>query len=180
MAWLTPEDCLAGSPIRLRPPRWDEMAFVKRLWSDPATMAAVGGPCELSNARTREWYARMVDPGSREHCYCLILNEQDRPVGEVSFHQLDESMHATLNIKVLACERGKGYGRKALLVFLDFFFHRVGGRCMNDDVGPANTAGQRLLLEAGFEQDSGRTDVCLQRMTRERFTALRAGGSGQR
>lgn len=134
-------------------------------------MAAVGGPCEMPEDRARDWYARMVEPGCREDCYCLIFSEHQQPVGEVSFHRLDANMHATLNIKVLASERGKGYAREALPVFLDFFFNRVGGRCMADDVALDNLAGQQLLLGFGFEQDPLRKDVCLLCMTRGKFNA---------
>jgi RimJ/RimL family protein N-acetyltransferase len=172
MAWLTSDDCLRGDRVRLRPPRLEETAFIKRLWSDPATMAAVGGPCELTDERAREWFGRMVDPGSCEHFYCAIFNESDQPVGEASFHRLDEKMQATLNIKILACQRGKGYAGEALLVFLGFFFTRVGGRLIVDDVGLDNVAGQQLLRRLGFEQDLSRTGVCLLRMTRDRFHAL--------
>ncbi len=180
MHWLTPQEHLRGPRVTLRPPRWDEMSFIRRLWSDPDTMAAVGGPCDLSDERARDWYGRMVDPGSREHCYCVIFNESEGPVGEISFHRLDANMRATLNIKVFATERGRGHGREALLLFLDFFFHRVGGQCMEDDVAPANTGGQQLLLQAGFEQDRARRDACLLRMTRQRFLARYGGGDVER
>jgi RimJ/RimL family protein N-acetyltransferase len=172
MGWMKTDECLCGRRVRLRPPRWEEMLFIRRLWSDPATMAAVGGPTDLSDDRARDWYARMVDPGSREHCYCLILDESDRPIGEVSFHRLDRQMSATLNIKILACERGKGYARDGLLAFLDFFFDRVGGQCITDDVAVDNAAGQQLLLRLGFQHDASRTDVCLLHMTKDGFNAL--------
>jgi hypothetical protein len=41
------------------------MAFVRRLWTDPETMAPVGGSVVLSEDQAGRWYARMVDQAGR-------------------------------------------------------------------------------------------------------------------
>ena len=46
-------------------PRVEELAFIRALWGDPDTMAAVGGPVEFPEARTAGWFARMVESGAR-------------------------------------------------------------------------------------------------------------------
>lgn len=105
MVHLTASEVLQGSKVSLRPPRPAELAFVRTLWGDPETMALVGGPIDWSEAAFWAWYARMVDPGSLQHCYCLILTLPGIPVGEVSFHQWNpQTRSAELNIKVLAAQ----------------------------------------------------------------------------
>ncbi len=167
---LTAADDLRGSRVHLRLPRVEELTFIRTMWGDPATMAAVGGPVDFPESRARDWYARMVDPGGPRNCYCLIFNQEDVPVGEVSFHGWDpDKCSAELNIKVLAACRRNGYAKDALRTFLAFFFGRAGGQTMVDDVALDNRAGQHLIASAGFEQDNTVSGVCRMTMTRQMY-----------
>ncbi|MBI4758099.1 MAG: GNAT family N-acetyltransferase, partial [Chloroflexi bacterium] len=133
----------------------------------------VGGPINLTEEGARDWFVRMIDPGRPTDFYCLIFNEEFQPIGEISFHRLDqESMTAEFNIKVAGAVRRKGYAREAMSIFLDYFFNQFGGHVLLDDVALDNQAGQRALLLFGFEHDSSVKDVFRLRMTRERFNAL--------
>jgi RimJ/RimL family protein N-acetyltransferase len=166
----TEQEALSGPRVQLRPPRWEEMAFVRWLWADPETMRPVGGPVLLSDEEARRWFARMVDPGSPTDFYCLIYNEKNQPIGEISLHHLDrEGMEANFNVKIAAPFQGQGYAREAMGVFLGDFFHRLGGRAIVDDVALDNEAGQQVLLRFGFKHDPSATDVFRLRMTREWF-----------
>ncbi|MDP6633612.1 MAG: GNAT family N-acetyltransferase [Phycisphaerae bacterium] len=169
-AHLGPGDVLHGREVYLRVPRPDELAFIRMLWSDPETMAAVGGPIEFSETKAIDWFSRVVSPGNGMSCYCLIFNSEDTPVGEVSFHKWDPAKRsAHLNIKVLARHRQRGYAKDALDAFLACFFGRVAGLVMTDDVALDNPAGQRLLGSAGFTSDDSVADVCWMVITREMF-----------
>jgi RimJ/RimL family protein N-acetyltransferase len=172
-------EVLRGTRVQLRLPRFDETAFILSLWADPETMAPVGGPIDLTydEAQARRWYARMVDPGSGTDVYCLILDEASTPIGEVSFHRLDkDTMTVEFNVKVAHTYRGQGYGRDAILTFLDYFFNRFGGRVMVDDLAHDNVAGQQALLACGFEHDPSIEEAFVLRMTQERFRALYGSG----
>ena len=159
--------------VNLRPPTWDDMEYIRWLWSDPETMEPVGGPVHLSKEQARSWYARKVEPGSPADCYRLILNEKDQPVGEVSFRSLGpQTMTASFNIKVAAAERGRGYAREAMLLFLEYFFHQLGGQTMIDDVALGNSVGQQALLRFGFEHDPSQDKVFRLQMTRQRYEDL--------
>lgn len=169
---LVPRDVLAGQSIRLRLPRPDELSFIRSLWGDRETMAAVGGTVEFPETRAREWYARMVDPGGPSDCYCLVLDRDDAPVGEISFHKWDPVRRsAELNVKTLATHRRRGLAGDALRTFLAFFFDRVGGRLMVDDVALGNPAGLRLLRSVGFEEQEAGSESC--RMTLARTTYMK-------
>lgn len=171
------DEVLTGTRVQLRVPRVDELTFILWLWADPETMAPVGGPVHLTDEQAQGWYARMVDPGSETDLYCLILDPASVPVGEVSFHRLKkESMTADFNVKVAHTYRGQGYGRDAILTFLDYFFNRFGGRVMVDDLAHDNLVGQQALLGCGFEHDPSIEEAFVLRMTRERFRALYGSG----
>ncbi len=149
------------------------MQFIRWLWSDAETMNPVGGPIQLTDNQAQRWFAEMIDPGSPTDCYRLISNEEERLVGEISFHRLElDSMTAELNIKVASSERGKGYAREAMLLFLDYFFNEFGGRLLTDDVALGNAAGQQTLLRLGFEHDPKKEQVYRVCMTHERYNEL--------
>jgi RimJ/RimL family protein N-acetyltransferase len=172
-------DVLHGKRISVRLPRVDELSFVRTLWSDVETMAPVGGTFDFPESKERDWFARMVTPGSPRNCYCLIFNEKGNPVGEISFHRWDpETKSAELNVKVLASHRGQGYAKDAMDIFMRHFFGPVGGEVMIDDVALSNRGGQRLLSSFGFMQDENATDVCRMIMTRETYVS-RYGESNQ-
>ena len=167
---LATTDVLHASTVYLRTPRAEELTFIRSLWSDPDTMAPVGGTTEFPESEARDWFVRMVEPGSPSNCYCLICSQDDVPVGEISFHNWDSKQRsADLNVKVLATCRGQGYAKAALRAFLEFFFARVGGELMSDEVAQGNRPGQRLLQSIGFERDVSASDVCRMIMTRQSY-----------
>jgi RimJ/RimL family protein N-acetyltransferase len=105
--------------VQLRTPTWRDMQFIRWLWSDSETMQAVGGPLHVTDDQAQHWFENMIDSGSPTDCYRLIFNEENRSVGEISFHDLDaDNMAAEFNIKIISTEQGKGYAREATLLFL--------------------------------------------------------------
>ena len=142
-------------------------------------MNPVGGPIHLTDDQARQWFVRMVDPGSSTDSYRLIFSEGKRPVGEVSFHRLNpDSMTAEFNIKVASTERGKGYAREAVALFLDYFFIHSGGRVLIDDVALDDQTGWQVLLRLGSEHDPSVQDVVRLRMTQERYEDLHGSAKG--
>ena len=112
----------------------------------------------------------MVDPGGLANCYCLIRERDYTPVREISFHHWDpEERSAKLNLKVLAARRGHGYGKDALCTFLKFYFDRVGGHLMEDEVALDNRPNQRLLESVGFERDDSVSSVFRMTMARQMY-----------
>lgn len=167
------EQNLKDSHISLRLPTENDLPFIRWLWSDPETMRPVGGPIHLTDEQAQQWFAQMIKPGRPTDCYRLIFNEKNEPVGEISFHRLDPAnMTAEFNVKVASRYRGQGYARKAMLVFLDFFFNEFGGQVMVDNIAPDNYKGQQVLLQFGFDHDASINNVFRVQMTRERFNGL--------
>jgi RimJ/RimL family protein N-acetyltransferase len=173
---------MPASGVYIRPPTWAEIPFIRQLWSDPDTMAAVGGPIRLTDEQAQQWFKRMFQPGRPTDYYCLICVEDDRatplhqnhrPVGEISYHRLDSNtMTADFNLKIASSERGHGYAPNAMGLFLDRFFNQRGGKMLVDNVALENHRGQQVLLKFGFSHDASRSDVFLLTLTREQFNHL--------
>lgn len=59
---------------------------------------------------------------------CLVYTHDNTPIGEVGFHGYDiPTKTARLNIRIENVFRGKGYGKEALDLILDYFFQEFGG-----------------------------------------------------
>jgi RimJ/RimL family protein N-acetyltransferase len=149
------------------------MEYIRWLWSDRETMRPVGGPLYLTDDEAGRWFALMIDPGDETECYRLILNENKEPIGEVSFHHLDlNTMTAMFNLKVVHSERGKGYGQRAMLLFLRHFFYELGGKMMVDDIALDNLQGRKVLVQFGFVHDPSQREVFRVYLTKVRFHQL--------
>jgi RimJ/RimL family protein N-acetyltransferase len=173
-SFLTLPNTLLNERITLKRPTWDDMPFIRALWSDEETMRAVGGVVTLTDEQARNWFARKIDPGSGTDGYWLIYDAANQPIGEISFHRLvRETMTADFNLKIKHSERGKGYARQAMRLVFDYWFGEFGGKVMNDDVALDNNAGQQALLKFGFEHDASITENFRLVLTREHYHSLR-------
>ena len=161
---------LKSSNVCLRPPGREDLPYIQKLWADPDTMKDVGGPIVIDEEKARRWFEKMVNPGSDRDRYFLIINRENIPVGEASFHRFaPNTKTAEFNIKIEAQHRYKNYGPEAVRLILKYYFSEFGGETMIDLIAPENTAGQRALLSIGFEHDPSRTDVFMVRMTKRKF-----------
>jgi RimJ/RimL family protein N-acetyltransferase len=161
----------SGDLVYIKQPEFNELDFVVKLWSDKGTMKDVGGTVTLPKERRREWYAKMVRPSDGKNFYCLIYTKQNKPVGEVSFHRFNQiKKSAELNIKVQSKYRGKGYGKEALKLLLEYYFNEFGGEVITDEV--INIKGQRALAKFGFEITSKSEYSVSFKMTKERFLSF--------
>lgn len=103
--------------------------------------------------------------------YCLVYNENQRPVGEISFHCYDENeKSASFNIKIQARYRGKGYAKATMDLMLDYYFNEFGGEVMIDEV--INERGIRVLMSYGFEKVDKTEVGILLRLTKDKFNQI--------
>ena len=104
--------------------------------------------------------------------YCLVYNENQRPVGEISFHCYDENeKSASFNIKIQARYRGRGYAKAAMDLMLDYYFNEFGGEVMIDEV--INERGIRVLMSYGFEKVDKTEVGILLRLTKDKFNQIK-------
>jgi RimJ/RimL family protein N-acetyltransferase len=160
-----------GSPVLLQKPQEEDLLFIRELWSDPPTMAPVGGIRVLDEATARQWYHLMVEPGSDRDRYFLIREcETGTLLGEASLHRWQHTRGlAELNIKVMDRYRGSGHANYALALILQFFFVNCEGRLLRDDVAEDNCGADALLRRSGFNQSGLQPDCRRWELTRKQW-----------
>lgn len=167
------EQVISGEKVFLKTPSIEDLDYIQKLWTDPATMKEVGGPVSTTYEQMKKWFERVVAPGTGKNKYFLIIRRKsDEPVGEVSFHHYEEKNGtAMFNIKIDSKYRGKGMGVDAMNSMLKYYFMQWGGKVMLDDLAVDNENAHRLFHKFGFEHIKGGQGY-LVRLEKEEFIRL--------
>ncbi len=156
---------LTGKNILLVEPAMNDYLFIKNIWEDEKTMLSVGGIQSLSEERFKIWYKYMFIEKKNENRYFLIMTEdKNKCLGEISFHKYNnKTKKAELNIKVLYEHRGKGIGKEALTLLMEYYFKEWGGKVMTDIIRGDNIEGYNALKKFGFKEKKNEyNEICFE------------------
>ncbi|MGL4849618.1 MAG: GNAT family N-acetyltransferase [Clostridium sp.] len=163
-----------GKKVYIKQPEFNEMEYVSILWGDKETMEGIGGIFHFTKDKWEPFYRKMVSPSDGKNFYCLIYNNKDIPVGEVSFHGYDlVTKTARFNIKVQNKYRHAGYGKEAVNLMLEYYFQEFGGNIMMDTI--KSEKGIELAKKFHFEQMGKARDGFIFRITKEKFFSANTG-----
>lgn len=150
--------------LTLHIPAYDELWYRQKLLADPATMGYnrgydLGFPgydretgcIAFPETEWRAWYDSWV--GQEPECfYAYIADGDGRFLGEVDLYQSGEGPWYEMGVVVEDRYRGKGYGRKALALLLDYAFTTLKAGAVHNSFEVERTAALRLHLAAGFQE----------------------------
>ncbi len=151
-----PVPLLEGPNIRLRAPRNADLLTLFNWYNDPETVA----PFDRFSVDRFEDFARDVaeapeDPRSLAPRFVVERKEGPHVIGFVGHYQAHPVLTLTDVWYVLGeiAERGKGHGREAVGLLVDYLFHdlalpRVGATC-----DTANAPSYKLLERLGFRRE---------------------------
>lgn len=163
-----------GKKVYIKQPEYSEMAYVSELWGDKDTMEGIGGVFNFSSEKWDPFYKKMVSPSDGKNFYCLVYNNKDIPVGEVSFHGYDlVTKTARFNIKIHSKYRRLGYGREATNLMLEYYFQEFGGNIMMDNIKTEKAI--NLAKKLNFEQIGKMKDGVICKITKEKFFSANKG-----
>lgn len=140
-----------GKKVYIKQPEYNELEFVKELWSHKQTMKDIGGVFYFTEEKWDMFYKKMVNPTDGKNFYCLVYDNNDDPVGEVSFHGYDSATKiARFNVKIHYDYRNNGYGEEAVRLLLEYYFTEFGGDMLMDKI--STIEGERVAQKLGFEE----------------------------
>lgn len=117
-----------GKKIYIKSPQYEDVEFVRELWSDYDSMKEFGGTFYLNDEKWRLFYKNMVYPTDKRNYYTLVYNYDDKPIGEASFHGYDSATQmAELNIKIKKQFRTKEIVEEAIKLIIEFYFYEFCG-----------------------------------------------------
>ena len=99
------------------------------------------------HVRWFEWRRR--DPSRRLY---TILNEDLNVIGSLTLRDIDGRQSARLGITIGSDYVSQGYGKEAMVLFLDSYFGEMGFATMVLDVAATNLRALRLYRAIGFQE----------------------------
>lgn len=157
-----------GKLIYIRQPEYNELKYTHSLWNDYETMKDIGGVFEFGEEKWSLFYKKMINPTDGKNFYCLVFNNDDEPVGEVSFHGYDSATKvARLNVKIHNKHRNRGYGTEACRLLLEYFFFDFGGNIAMDTLKGDKVI--ESIYNLGFSQHSKCKGEITYQISRESF-----------
>lgn len=138
--------------FELYEPHIGDLWFKKKMMGDEQTMSynhAYGGTIPFPKEYWADWYDRWIATHDGKRFYRYIKDE-DTFVGEVAYHFDGERQHYIADVIIYAPHRGKGYGRKGLLLLCEAA-KANGIKELYDDIAIDNSS-VALFLKCGFTE----------------------------
>ncbi len=141
--------------IRLRNAEEKDAGQLAAWWNDGAVMAHTGFPLGLGT--TPERIAAELASDSDDSRRRLILEYQDKPIGEMSFRMLEDGS-AEIGVKICeAAYQERGLGRVALSMLIGELFRKGCGKIVLD-TNLNNARAQHVYELLGFRKTGVRID----------------------
>ena len=136
--------------IELYTPTIEDLWFKEKILGDEETMSynrSYGGTIPFPKIRWATWHDRWITNNEDKRFYRYI-KENDTFLGEVAYHFDEERKIFLADVIVYAPYRGKGYGRKALLLLCEIAKSN-GIHELYDDIAIDNTS-VSVFIKCGF------------------------------
>jgi RimJ/RimL family protein N-acetyltransferase len=144
---------IAHGSVYLRPAERDDVPRMVGWLSDARTSRTLALIAPLSLVHEERWLEDAVSAQGRTQWHFVVCGrDDDRPLGMVGLHELDErNGNASLGIVIGdEADRGKGHGSDALQAILGFTFGSLRLERVWLDVYDFNPAARRVYERAGF------------------------------
>ena len=138
--------------IKLYEPHIDDLWFKEQMLKDEQTMSynrAYGGTIPFPKECWADWYDRWLVNHNGKRFYRYVT-EDDTFIGEVAYHFDEERQMNITDVIIYAPYRGKGYGRKALMLLCQEA-KEAGIQELYDDILIDNSS-VALFFKCGFHE----------------------------
>ena len=122
---------LTGRRVCLRPLVREDLVYLRKWLEGAEIRGLVGEVAPMSEADSEKFLKKVRADGTRAW-FMVIVRENNKVIGEAGLLRMDSAWRTT-DVSVIIWEKeewGKGYGREAILLLLDYAFtnlnfHRV-------------------------------------------------------
>ena len=145
---------LEGNYINLRPLVLEDLAFLYTIENDVSLweLSQVQTPFSKDVLQTYLETAHN-DIKILKQLRLVITSKTNEPIGFIDLFDFDaHNKHAGVSIVLTEPHRGKGYGKDALSLLMDYSFKDLGLYQLYSNVLEGNTASIRLFESVGFEK----------------------------
>lgn len=161
--------------LQLYIPRPDDGWFYVKMMSDPKTMAynapwfppdgCIPDPDSEWIELQKSWIGK-----APERFYAFLQRKSDGVfVGDVNYHYNPKQNRCDMGIVIHAPERGKGYGKKGLLLLLDRAFKVDGVSVLHNEFEDTRSAAYCIHKAVGFRKIGEADGIIYLEITREDY-----------
>lgn len=160
---------LKSKSIVLRHLEERDMLYIQKLWSDEETMLTSGGVFDLKDCDISKMFSilRKDDESINNH---FIIETENKYVGDFNTRNyFSNDKKVQIDLKIEYVERNKGYGKEALILYLDYFFNEVRGEELFIELWLSNYFAKDKLIEYGFESKNVTDDIYHLTLTKDKY-----------
>lgn len=150
---------LNGSRVYLRPMEKDDLDCLKTWNNDPEVRKLIGEVHPMSSAAVEDFYMRLKDDPQRVW-FVIVQKESDRIIGETGLLRIFYPWR-TADLSIIIGDKfawGKGYGREAVLLLLDYAFGALALHRIAIGVVGFNERALRFYEKIGFKREGVQRD----------------------
>jgi diamine N-acetyltransferase len=150
---------LIGQRVYLRPLEREDLPLLRRWANDPEIRRLTGEVTPMSQAGADEFFERVKTDRDRVW-FVVALEENDRVIGEAGLLRMFHPWRTT-DLSLIIGEKdawGRGYGREAILLLLDYAFGYLSFHRVAVGVVGFNQRAIRFYEKVGFQREGVQRD----------------------
>ena len=147
---------LVGKKVRIRAIDLDDLEVITKWRNTTEVMKYFYEKEPLSLEMQRRWFEGYLSRLDKEKCYLIETLSDDKPIGTISLYDIDwRNRHCEFGRFFLCADelRGKGHGREALELILDFGFNHLNMAKIYCTTYHDNHRALKLYESVGFKRD---------------------------
>ena len=145
--------------MKLRPLVREDLILLQKWLEDAEIRGLIGEVAAMSTADS-EQFLEKVRTDTERAWFMMVVKENNRVIGEAGLLRMDRAWR-TADISVIIWEReewGKGYGREAVLLLLDYAFRHLNFHRVAIGVVSFNERALRFWEKLGFRREGVQRD----------------------
>ena len=145
---------LKGNSINLRGLALQDLAFLYTIENDESLWELSQIQTPFSKDVLKKYLVTAQNDFKKMKQLRLVITSKDNnPLGFIDLFDFDlQNKHAGVSIVISEKYRGKGYGKEALSVLMDYSFNKLGLHQLYSNVLEDNSVSIRLFESVGFEK----------------------------
>ena len=146
---------LEGKKVALCPINKDDIHILHKWISDlSVTKTTSSSPKIFTFEDEERWFKSITQKKRGEKVLAIIVKKTEKIIGTIGFHKISE-VHKRASLGIAIGDKkywGKGYGREAVALFLDFAFNVLNIHSVWLNVYEFNTRAMRMYKAVGFKE----------------------------
>jgi len=150
---------LSGEHIYLRTVEKEDLNYIKRWYNDKEIRMLSGIDVPTTEQYMEEFYDKVQDTSDRIW-FMVVEKENNNVIGEVGLLRMYHSWRTT-DLTIIIGEkayRGKGYGKEAILLLMDYAFGHLNFHRISIGVVGFNDNALKFYEKIGFKQEGIQRD----------------------